>query len=561
MSFIGHTDISTYLIHFFLPKDLIRFSQVSKEIRVLVLSCSIYVELLRLKFDKKLYLFGSHDIIKSYYEHGMVNLITQHRFDHYRAVVIAAEHGHLDLLKLIYQSNHHPIAKYNFSRQKIIRDAIIAASKHHHYHILKWFAHIGIINHWLMPSKIYHKPIHSSQQERILVDAIRDASATGNLPLLQDLDAANVDWELCWYHILRIASEHGQLLILQYLSDQILPKLYLNNHHRWWHWRCGVILPGEPNSDVIMSIIKWYKQHKQNSVSKLYPNFTLVCKHGRIDILEKYFPSVHLNEYDDLLHSVVLGGSIDAVTWLYHKDEKKFMDNLRNIVYWSFNACHLPLLAWLTTNFPTIPYIEYLHNFAIYSADLNLLTWLWEKGVTLTITKHCIVSAASYGYIHILAWLEDHQLLPPNTIELIIETAVEFDHIQIVRWVGVERIKKWTNIIPRLVRLAIINNAVEILDLFHQHQMITYDSLHGLSSCYYYDDNQFTTDLYVMLRWIKERYAQFDIVSFLCHAIEQNEWHIVDWIIEKQPDISAAKLTDKLKKKLLAYRQYQQIKN
>ena len=236
--FTPNPDINAHVIKFFRPRDLICFSVVNKQAYKLVHASPIYAELLRLKFDKHTYQFDTHAIIKYYYKYNMINLIQQHGLDHYHAVVIATEYGHLDLLQFLHPTSKinqtkFPYATYSWQNFKLMERVVYLASAKGHYHILKWFAHIGIIDHWLMPSKIYHKPIHSSQQERILVDAITDVSTTGNLTLLQDLDTANADWEPHhWCRILRIASEHGQLFILQYLSDQILPKLHQKNRRR-----------------------------------------------------------------------------------------------------------------------------------------------------------------------------------------------------------------------------------------------------------------------------------------------------------------------------------------
>ena len=72
-------------MQFLLPKDLIQFGAVDKLANKVVKASVIYAELLRLRFDKHLYRFDSYEIIQYYYEHGMINLTAQHRFDHYRA--------------------------------------------------------------------------------------------------------------------------------------------------------------------------------------------------------------------------------------------------------------------------------------------------------------------------------------------------------------------------------------------------------------------------------------------------------------------------------------------
>ncbi len=564
MAFPTHNpDINSHIVRLFAPKDFLHYGMTDKHGYNLVRTCPIYTELLRLRFDKHSYRFDSYDIIRYYYVHGMINLIAQHQFDYYQGVVVAAKYGHLDLLKLIYQADSLPLAKYIFTCHKTISSVIQIANQNKQYHILKWFTHVGIIDHWLTPSKIYHKPINSFIQKQMLTHISCDASASGNISLLQELNTAHSVCIFNWSIILSTAFEHGQLTVLEWLSDMILPNLPCPGTGRPkkpFTVLLTLILPGGLHANVTTLLLNWYEKHKQNFPNYLYLTFNQICRYGQIDILERYYPMVPSSIYYGLLRNIIFGGNLDAVEWLYHKDEQKFTDHLKNIVEWSIEQSHLHLWEWLRTKFPHISDTESIMELAISQGNVVLLDWLWNKAVRITLTVENIITATYFGYIHILAWLEEHQLLSPNLIEPIIKIAIEGNHIQIIKWVGEQQLKELTETIPTLVALAITNNRVEILDLFHQYQMITHDMIHNFMFSYHNKEYELIGDTYTMLRWIKERYASFDILAFLNDSLAQNEWHIVEWITEHHPDVSGAKLSDKLKTKLLAYQQYRQQK-
>ena len=119
----------------------------------------------------------------------MINFIIQHSYDHHRAVILTAKYGWAELLEHILKSGsrYFPMATYSLQNKKTVRRALYLATTHHHYHIMKWFASVNIIDAWLVPRTIYHKPIEKYYQHLIYLANIRYANKTGNLALLLEL--------------------------------------------------------------------------------------------------------------------------------------------------------------------------------------------------------------------------------------------------------------------------------------------------------------------------------------------------------------------------------------
>ena len=149
-------DTHAYLIQFLTPKELVNFGMCSTYTCSSVRSSPMNMELSRLKLHK----FGSHDIIHRYYIYDMIHLITQHSYDHHQAVILAATHGYLDLLEFIHKEAtiiNFPLASYSIRDPDIITQAFNRASVYGHYHIMKWFADVSIVDNWLMPGKFMIK--------------------------------------------------------------------------------------------------------------------------------------------------------------------------------------------------------------------------------------------------------------------------------------------------------------------------------------------------------------------------------------------------------------------
>ena len=207
------------------------------------------MELSRLKLHK----FGSHDIIHRYYIYDMIHLITQHSYDHHQAVILAATHGYLDLLEFIHKEAtiiNFPLASYSIRDPDIITQALNRASVYGHYHIMKWFADVSIVDNWLMPRKIYDKELDNCDINHLADNAIIYACRTGNLSMLQILQKR--DTQLLCKNVLSEAFCYGHIGIYW-----ILDQVELN-----YAYPIILELPldRDPNRKMIRTLINWFEK-------------------------------------------------------------------------------------------------------------------------------------------------------------------------------------------------------------------------------------------------------------------------------------------------------------
>ena len=283
MALVNNPDIMGYLLYLLSPKEFIRFGRVNKLANSLVRYSAIYQELCRLKFDKKVHKFGSYSIIKRYYTHNMINVIIHYQFDYCRAVILAAKYGHLAILKLIHETTclHFPLAVYGLRTQNLIKKAIDLAISNKHYHIMKWFESVGIIDNWILPQKIYHESVDMPLLHPSL---IKYASTRGDLPMLQYLQQ-NIDSFHChWHNIVTCAVEQGHIVILEWILTITKDKFHVHDELPSQDIELPKPDQMDPEKKLFMLVLDWLGKNSKKFPNKLNLRYYNVCLHGCPDL-------------------------------------------------------------------------------------------------------------------------------------------------------------------------------------------------------------------------------------------------------------------------------------
>ena len=193
------------------------------------------------------------------------------------------------------------------------------------------------------------------------------------------------------------------------------------------------------------------------------------------------------------------------------------------------------------------------------------LKWLWKKRIVIEYNsiRYSVIQASSKGYIHILKWLRDHQLLPLVLYSNVMESAVVNKQVDILKWLGKTSIQNLgREIINHLIIGAASNLSISVLSLFHEWQLID-DNL------FYYDHQyrEYECDTYPVIDWLRKHHYLISYPDMLHIAIDRNEWHIVDLIQQVYPDLAlfsvdVSRENDVSREKLNRYQAYRQrLKN
>ncbi len=294
----------------------------------------------------------------------MINLIAQHKFDHYQAVIIAARYGHLDFLKLIYQSRSFPYASYSLKSNKVGRAALKAAITNHQYHITEWFAQIGLIDNYLCPRTIYTQPISQCDQYYLHHDIL--------------------DWLL---NIVggEFPEKHSSVTVSLSLSL----------------------------STFSTELIEWYERNRDKFPHALTLRLAHICLHGRLDILAQIHHLISDN-IDDLLPDIMHGGNLATIQWFYHKEEyhDQFQWLIDTMIDYATLNDHFHILKRLVDTVGAKVNNKRIANRAIANGNIQILEWLWVRNALRRYDTDVIEIASTRSYIHVLAWLRTHELLP-----------------------------------------------------------------------------------------------------------------------------------------------------
>lgn len=567
MALTGYPDTDTYLIRLFTPRDLIYFGMINKEANKLVQSSPIYMELTRLKFDKHLYQFHSYDIIKWYYKHGMINLITQHHFDHHRAVYLAAKFGHLDLIKFIYQtvSNHFPLAKYNFYNVILMTDVVKIAFSRKQYHIIKWLEEVSIIDNYLAPIKILCAECSSVDQYLFYSHAIEHASETGNLTLLRDLmkRVPLSSFGRCWREklILVKAFAYGHVDILNWMvtEEHLIGALVDNLVDNL----VDKITTDFPDKQTINEVLDWFWLHQKKFIVEWHFKLRSICLSTQLDILAQVYPLFSdSNMLTTIMYDVIPIGNLDILQWLWQKTHMRTIINKNIIRIMNSTVKHnqLHILAWLTSVINPVVCHTFIADFPIIKGNIPMLEWFQRNDVAIYYTTNAIIRSVYHGYGHVIKWLHDHELLP-HIHKQIVQSAIEGGHINILQWIGESRIKELAlnyDVKYLFIEAAFTNNRTDILELFQSYQLIDDEIITRLSAMFPFRDDDYhpsLSDIYTSVRWLKDQYRMFDLKYVWNKAVELDYWHIVEWILDYYPETNRD-LCEELSHKLGHYLQY-----
>lgn len=561
MAFIN-PDVDVYLLRFLIPKTFLLFGMVNKYCLCLIRSDCIYNELVRLKFDKRLYRFCSYDIIKQYYKHGMINLIIRDKLDYYRVVKLAATYGHLDLLQHIAENQiYYPLASYSLRHIDSVYKALITASKNNHHHILKWFAHHHIIDRWFGPSKIYATDISYFEQIEISQYIIKYAVETNDIVFLQDLKRqCDFSVHLWWEYLLSHSFEYGHLTLCDWILDMAQTESVTDVNNVYLNLPFDL----DPEKKLITQMLKWLEQNRYKLPRIVYLNNRNSYLLGYMDIIDHVYDSTNLPNYTPFLiekavYDAVYNppvpeqGNLDVVKLIYSKTEyKEYIDRHTSIVLkWIIKSNNLPLLVWLTNTINNIAYTAEIISEAIINGQIQILEWFWSQQIKIDYDEDTIFTVSSTGRCHILDWLKTHQLLPSEMTKSIIQGAVFKGQLHILTWLGEHSIKEvLTSIRIRIdtINTAIAHGRLEVLKLFHQ-----YDIIKEVSSLIFHEPHAYR-DIYSTVYWLKTHYDNFDLLRLFTWAVEDNQWHIVTWILQSYSETyDMFGLTDDLEEKLQQY--------
>ena len=562
MALTSCPDINTYLLHLLLPREFLNFGMVDKYARTLILRSPIYAELSRLKFDKHLHRFDSYQIIKHYYKHNMINLITQHKFDHYRAIVIAAKYGHLDLIKLIYHAKpvDFPYACYNFICDDVMNNAIMLASNHSHHHLLKWFAEVGIIDSCL----VLKNRFSSLEPHTDIYYILMYAGQHGDLDLLIRLKNNAYNIIPHWHMIVITAFEYCHIAIL----DWIFALMIAEHYHYQDDNDVMVTLPydTDPVQTLTKQMLNWHAENLAKFSHKLFLNFNPNSLPYQLDILEQIHAKITvINSHFiiKLLRENLLYGNLDLLQWVYDKDEYRnvFTDNIHDIIVWVISADHLHIMKWLESKGLFLFDPCFLDS-PITCGAMSILRWLKQKEINLgKIGSKYVYPLAKAGYLHTLVWLKDHELLHRETYHIILEGAIVGNHLHILEWLGEDLVKELVMNSPTrnsYMELAFISGHMDIWELFCRYGLTDdiarfiaeNDSNYAAGTGSYYEP---CCDSYIIICWLTKHNIPFDAAIILDHAIHYGEWNVVDWLAQYFPNTNKCQLSNRNREKHAHY--------
>lgn len=553
MVLTSNPDTDSYLILFFRPRELIHFGMVSKQTRNLVRKSLIYLELLQLKFDKNLYPFDSYEIIKQYYKHNMICLISQHKFDHHRAVIYAVKYGNLDLLKLIFQTKsiHFPLAIHSLRNTDIIERALTLASARNYHHILKWFADVGIIDNWYMPQKVYDAAVGSSISFIVLQNFVRYISDRNDLSVLRYLEKTYDNFiSNYWQDILEHAFEHGHFDTLNWLSNVV--KTVLSQSEMVFN----IELPYEPEEPtIIISLVKWFQDHQHQFPNHLKLRYHNICTHAQIDILEQIYAQmveVDTNIFDGTIASC----NLDALKWTYDKNSRYVKQHIGEIMARAVSYNYLHVADWLLSICGQILHDKSFRLNTISQGNILFLEWFHTNKIHINPHAQCLYQCANRGYIHVLAWLKSHQLLTRYEYTFIIRGTIIGGQSEILKWVDRTNLKKCVSINTDLFALAIQFCRIPILDLFVEYRLIKQELINCSAYLLYATPFIISPNSYLVISWWHKQGYPIDLLHILSCAIILDMWHIAEWILLHYPTINMTDLADDEHEKITKYLAY-----
>lgn len=563
MAFTSNPDIDTYLINLLPPKEFLHFGMISKKAYALIHASPIYTELCRLKFDKTVYKLDSYLIIGRYYIHGMTNLIAQHAYDHYQAVVLATTYNHLDLLKLLWQtkSPHFPLGKYSMQNIYYLKKAIAEASRKQYYHILEWFEAVGIIDKWRTPTKIYQIPLSHYYQMRCISYVVKHASADGHLSMLISFQECGLSISHLWYTIIYHAFKHGHLIILDWIVSVIkdLPKqMMLDNM---------IKLPNDvpdSNKNLISSLLRWFAKNQHNFPDTLMLDCSNSCIRGQLATVKKIYCQTNQGLYkSNLLSDIVKCGNLVTLRWLEKTNKKYFTKHTHQIIEAAISQDNFAVIKWLeyvvnrTTNQTVIR--NYFIHPALISGNIRILEWFLTKRIDILYDEKILPCAVSHGYIHVLAWLHEHNLLPKQLSDDMITAVLTTEHINILRWFGKDRIAA----MPHDQMLECLNIGIKFVSLDSLQLLREYDllSIDEISQIFIASRNNIRREWesYPIVCWLKEQNSNMNPHQMISAALCSEEWHTVHYLLQSDPHIDLNLLSvpdrEKLKQYYLLYDQ------
>ena len=479
----------------------------------------------------------------------MTNLIAQHSIDHYQGAYLAATYGHPDLLQHIYQSKSLHLALYNLQNVSTIYSALIRASENNHHHVMQWFERVGIIDNWIRPHRIYNHPLDNNERHNICEPIIIHASRTGNLVLLEHLRYLDDKFHLCWETVLIAAFENNQIAVLDWILAIVATKFPAKiSHHR----SIDLYLPTNTN---LTHLFAWFLANQQKLPVLFVLRFEQIILPTQTDILEHvYLHSCIAYPYRimSVFFDTVRSGSLDAVQWLYQRNKSYFISNIGNITKLIVQFHHPHLFAWVieTRGHPTDP--VRIVSTAIRYGNILILEWCLKNKIDITLSIKDIEICATMGYVHVLAWLRDHNLLAVQYDTSLMMKAIESGQIYLLKWLGKDRLANQSTA-NKLYCLKTVTKRghVSILDLYIEYELVNpsliTESFHQL------EVRPTDTDMYPMVKWFIEQEPNFSLHIILADAINRDEWHIVRWIRENRPDTKTTALSDKQLKKVDRY--------
>ena len=481
----------------------------------------------------------------------MINLIFTHKFDHEQAVIVATKYAHLDLLKLIYQTKlpDFPFAHFSFQDKKTMKDVLKLASKNRHHHIMKWLADVGIIDNWLLPRKIYQSEIDQELFHKIAKHAANYACDMGDLSLVQTLVHNNslhihYGW---WCKIVSRAFSGGHIDVLNWMVDMIkyLPKGNIltedEDEDEDYELDTTVTLPADTDPLLVNSLLDWFWKNYDQFPQYLKLDCRYICAYGQSELLDQIYA-----KWPRMLDLTVVSyyGNLTALQWLQQKNRAGFHSKIYDIVKNAIEQDNLPILTWLALkNNPPMDRQPFVISSAVAQGNQRILTWWHTNGFKIRCERRDIYRAATAGYIHVLDWLRDHNLLPKGWDEKILLGAVQGGQINILKWLGkttITTLRQHTKY--EAVCVAVRYGKLDVLVLFYQYGLVK-EIVKMVPSLFPPMTQQwFGGDIYSFYVWLKEINIDTNPSHFLNMAIIRHKWHTVELILYCHPEFDCKEL-------------------
>ncbi|POM66555.1 Hypothetical protein PHPALM_17568 [Phytophthora palmivora] len=323
---------------------------------------------------------------------------------------IAATHGHLDVVKWLYERgmDWHTLQSMDKSAsgyiektwlfQHCLSDALKLAAAHGHLEVVEWIynnrtdkcettsriinravanGHLAIVQ-WL----------HSVSGESCSADAVDAAAKNGHLEILQWLQSN--DLLTCTTDAMDGAAENGHLEIVKWL-------------HKTSTSGCSSLILYRAACNGHLEIVEWLYENI-NIPFYIYGATTAAARDGHLKALQWFHIHFPNEFYATTMDAAAENGHLDVVKWLH---EYRNEGCTKMVSSYAAYGGHLEIIQWLNEHYPE-KFVPETMDRAAENGHLHVVQWLHENRRE-GCTTYAMDNAARYGHLDVVLYLLEHR--------------------------------------------------------------------------------------------------------------------------------------------------------